>query len=332
MKILVLGGTGFLGPEVVEALVALKHTVTLFNRGKTHPGLFPDLEKLQGDRAIGDLKSLEGREWDAVIDIPAIEPKWVKGTCELLAKKVKTYAYVSTISVFNDYSKVGLKEDGQTHPEDKALDDVARMTTMGQYGPMKVRSEAIVREYFPQTATVVRPGLIVGPTDKTDRFTYWPARIDKGGDVLAPGPGTDSVQYIDLRDLGAFIAKLVTEGHSGTYNATGPAGVLTMSEFLGGCKAATSTPVTLHWADPKWLEENGVKPFQDLPMWAPGDEMAGFMRIDCSKAIEHGLAFRPLAVTARDTMDWVKTTPWVVKAGLKPAKEAELIKAWKEKK
>lgn len=330
MKILVLGGTGFLGPEIVESLVASKHTVTLFNRGKTHPGLFPDLEKLVGDRRTGDLKALENREWDVVVDVFASHPKWVKATAELLAPKCKTYVFISTISVFNDNSKPGLDESGPTFPEDASLDTVDQISNE-TYGPMKVRCEAIVRNLFPKTATIVRPGLIVGPTDPTDRFTYWPARVDRGGEVLAPGPGTDAIQFIDLRDLGAFVARLIDDGHVGTYNATGPSGNWTMAEFLGACKGATSSTVDFVWADPQWLLENEVQPFMEMTMWVPGDDMAGFMKVDCSKAISHGLTFRPVSQTARDTMDWVKTRPDTYKwqAGLSADKELALLVKWK---
>lgn len=330
MKILVLGGTGFLGPEIVEALVASKHTVTLFNRDRTNKDLFPDLEKLQGDRRAGDLKSLEGRAWDVVVDVFASQPKWVKATAELLAPKCKTYVFISTISVFNDNSKPGLDENGPTFPEDPNLDTEDAVSNEN-YGPMKVRSEAIVRQFFPKTATIVRPGLIVGPTDPTDRFTYWPARIDRGGEVLAPGPGADPVQFIDLRDLGLFVATLINDGHVGTYNATGPGGKWTMSEFLSACKGATKSIVDLIWADPDWLLEQQVQPFMELPLWVPGAEMAGFMTVDCGKAIAHGLTFRPVAQTARDTMDWVKTRPdnyrW--HAGITAEREQELLKRWK---
>lgn len=332
MKILVLGGTGFLGPEVVESLVASRHTVTLFNRGKTNPTLFPDLEKLTGDRRAGDLKSLEGREWDVVVDVFASHPKWVKATADLLAKTCKTYVFVSTISVFNDNSTPGTKEDGSTFPEDASLDSADQITNE-TYGPMKVRCEAIVRERFPRTATIVRPGLIVGPTDPTDRFTYWPARIDRGGEVLAPGDGSDAVQFIDVRDLGAFVAALINDGHTGTYNATGPGGNWTMREFLSACKGATPSIVDLIWADTDFLLEQGAQPFMEIPLWAPGAEMAGFMKIDCSKAISHGLTFRPVAQTAKDTMDWVKTRPdnyrW--QAGLDANKEKRILAAWKNR-
>ena len=308
MKILVLGGTGFLGPEIVKALLDRKHTVTLFNRGKTHIELFPDLERLIGDRATGDLKSLDGHTWDAVIDVFASQPKWVRATCEKLAKAAKVYAFISTISVFDDFSKAGIDESGHTFASDPKLDD-QDVITNETYGSMKVRSEEFVRQYFPQTATIIRPGLIVGPGDPTDRFTYWPVRIDHGGEVLAPGDGKDAVQFVDVRDLGEFVAKLIDEGHAGTFNATGPISELSMAEFLYGCKAATASEVHFTCVDEAWLTAQRVQPFGDLPMWSPGEASQGFMRIDCAKARAHGLTFRPLAETARDTIAWAKKRP-----------------------
>lgn len=333
MKILVLGGTGFLGPEIVQGLLDKRHTVTLFNRGRTNKELFPDLERLVGDRAKGDLKALEGRTWDAVVDVFASQPKWVRATCDKLAQAAKVYAFVSTISVFDDFSKPGIKEDGHTFDSDPKLDDLDRVSNEN-YGPMKVRSEEIVREFFPTTATIVRPGLIVGPGDTSDRFTYWPVRIDRGGEVLAPGAGRDAVQFIDVRDLGSFVARLIDEGHAGTYNATGPAGELTLAEFLHGCKAVTANEVKFTWVEEAWLAEQDVQPFADLPMWAPGAEMAGFMRIDCSKAKEHGLTFRPLAETARDVIAWSKSRGegYRLQAGWDAKREAEVLEAWKARK
>lgn len=330
MKVLVLGGTGFLGPEIVQALLDRKHTVTLFNRGRTNKELFPDLERLIGDRAKGDLAALEGREWDACIDVFASQPKWVKATCEKLAKSCKVYAFVSTISVFDDFSKPDIDENGHTFASDPKLDELDRVTNEA-YGAMKVRSEEQVRTYFPETATIVRPGLIVGPGDTSDRFTYWPVRIDHGGQVLAPGEGKDAVQFVDVRDLGNFVARLIDEGHVGTYNATGPAGELSLAELLHGCKAATASDVRFTWVDEKWLLEQGVQPFGDLPMWAPGAEMAGFMRINCTKAKSHGLTFRPLAETARDTIAWAKKRPadYKMRAGWDLPREAEVLAKWK---
>ncbi len=332
MNVLVLGGTGFLGPEVVEELIARKHKVTIFNRGRTNPGLFPDVEKLQGDRR-DNLTALENRSWDVVIDVHASHAKWVKASCELLKKTCKVYVFVSTISVFNDYSKPGIAEDGPTFPMNPELDKEDRISN-ATYGPQKVRCEALVREHFPQTATIVRPGLIVGPSDPTDRFTYWPVRVDRGGEVLAPEPKDSTVQFVDARDLGAFIAQLVTDGHVGTYNATGPGSPLSMAEFLYGCRAATTSDVKFTWVDSQFLLDNKVGPFMEMPLWVPGDEMVGFMKIDCSKAMSVGLKFRPLAETARDTIAWAKTRPAEHKwgAGLNAEKEKTVLAAWHARK
>ena len=329
MKVLVLGGTGFLGPEIVESLIARKHTVTLFNRGKSHPTLFPDVEKLIGDRN-SDLKALENRSWDVVIDVPASLPSWVIKTTELLKKNVKRYVFVSTISVFNDFAKAGINEDGPKFEAPESLDTETKITNE-LYGPLKLRCEDIVNKAYASNATIVRPGLIVGPNDPTDRFTYWPVRVDKGGDILAPGDGSSLVQFVDARDLGEFIAKLIDDGHNGIYNATGPASPLRFDEFLYGCRAATSSKMKFVWADEKFLLDNQVGPFMEMTMWVPGDDMAGFMKVDCSKAISHGLTFRPVSQTACDTMDWVKTRPDTYKwqAGLLADKEQALLTKWK---
>jgi 2'-hydroxyisoflavone reductase len=330
MNILVLGGSGFLGPDIVEPLVKQGHTVTLFNRGKTRPGLFPELEKLVGDRN-NDLKALEGRAWDVVVDVPATLPLWVKMSTALLVKNCKRYVFVSSVSVYDDFSSKGMDEAGQTFDVDPALDQATKPSNE-LFGPMKRRCEAIVQEMFNEHATIVRPGLIVGPDDPTDRFTYWPARIDRGGEVLAPMPQDMPVQFIDSRDLGAFIAKLIDDGHTGTYNATGPGSLLTMDQMLYGIRAATSSPVSFTWVDTAFLLGR-AGPFMEVPLWVPGEEMKGFMSLDCSKAVSHGLSFRPLADTARDIMAWVKTLPpdrkWV--AGLKPEKEQQIMADWKKR-
>lgn len=325
MKVLVLGGTGFLGPEIVESLIARKHEVTLFNRGKSKPKLFPDIETLIGDRN-SDLKALEGRAWDVVIDVPASLPSWVIKTTELLKRNVARYIFVSTISVFDDYSKVGIAEDGSKFEAPASVDSETKVTNE-TYGALKVRCEDIVNAAYGKNATIVRPGLIVGPNDPTDRFTYWPVRVDRGGDILVPGNGSSLVQFVDSRDLGAFIAQLADDGHTGTYNATGPASPLRFDEFVYGCRAATSSQVKFVWADEQFLLDNDVGPFMEMSLWVPGDDMKGFMAIDCSKARSVGLSFRPLAETARDTIAWAKTRPESYKwgAGLDAEKEKALL-------
>lgn len=334
MKLLVLGGTGFLGPQIVQAALARKHTVTLFNRGKTNAELFPETEKLQGDRN-GDLASLAGKKWDAVIDVPATLPRWVKLSADALKDACKQYLFISTVSVYDDYSKP-VDESAHTFDVDPKLDDIKRITNenMNLYGSLKRRCEAIVSETFGERgAVIVRPGLIVGPDDPSDRFTYWPVRVDRGGTVLAPGNGKDGVQFVDAHDLGAFVVKLLEDGHAGTYNATGPASDLSMAEFLYGCRAATSSEVKFEWVDTQFLLEQGVQPFSEIPMWIPGADHEHFMRIDCSKAKSVGLNFRPLGLTAKATTVWAGTRPkdyrW--QAGLSAEREAAILEAWKNR-
>jgi 2'-hydroxyisoflavone reductase len=331
MTILILGGTGFLGPDIVEAATARGHTLTLFNRGKTNPNLFPGVEKLIGDRK-SDLSALKDRGWDVVIDVPATHPKWVRDTCELLAARCKTYVFVSTVSVYNNFSKP-VDESGPTFQPTAELEKAEKVNDL-TYGPMKRRCEQIVEEFFPKTATIVRPGLIVGPEDPTDRFTYWPVRIDRGGEVLAPMPMTQPVQFVDSRDLGSFIVNLIDDGHVGTYNATGPSSELTMAELLYGCRAATSGDVKFTWVDEAFLLDQQVGPFMEMPMWVPGEAMKAFMQIKCDKARSVGLSFRPLADTARDIIAWARTQPADRKtmAGLSAEKEKQILAAWHARK
>src|SRR5688572_19832884 len=245
MKILILGGTAFLGPELVEAAQQHGHELTLFNRGRTNPHVFPDLEKLRGDRdpkKDEGLKALEGRKWDAVIDTSGYVPRIVSASAELLAPNIKQHGFVSSISVYPEDHRAGADESA---PVGKMQDEPVE--TMGasfeNYGPLKALCEQAAERAMPGRATNVRPGLIVGPGDPTDRFTYWPVRIDRGGEVLAPSPQDAPVQFIDVRDLAEWIIKLVQDGHAGLFNATGPRGKLSFAEFLYGCKAATNSVV-----------------------------------------------------------------------------------------
>jgi len=328
MKILILGGTAFLGPQIVEAARARGHVLTLFNRGKTNPGLFPDIEKLRGDRD-GDLASLEGRKWDAVVDTSGFVPRLVTMSAALLAPNVKQYVFVSTISVFGEGLKPGTAEDGPlaTTP-DESSEDVQMY-----YGALKALSEKAATKAMSGRAWNVRPGLIVGPGDKSDRYTYWPVRIAKGGEVLAPGDGNDPVQYIDVRDLAAFIVLGVEHNLSGTYNATGPAKTLVMKKMLEGIKKGTGGDAKFTWVATDFLEKKEIAPWRDIPVWVPsrnGEE--GFTQISCAKAIAAGLTFRPVAATAKDTLAWFKTLPedrrGKLLAGISADKEKELLAAW----
>jgi len=328
MKILILGGTAFLGPQIVEAAQARGHVLTLFNRGKTNPGLFPDIEKLHGDRN-GDLKSLEGRKWDAVVDTSGFVPRLVSLSATLLAPNVKQYVFISTISVFAQDIKPGTAEDGTlaTMP-DETNEEVPKY-----YGALKALSEKAATKAMSGRAWNVRPGLIVGPGDKSDRYTYWPVRVAKGGEVLAPGDGNDPVQYIDVRDLAAFIVLGVERNLTGTYNATCPAKTLTMKKFLEGVHKGAGGTAKFTWVSADFLEKKEVSPWSDLPVWVPrGDGGVGMTQLSCAKAIAAGLTFRPVANTAKDTLAWFKTLPedrrGKLAAGITADKETELLAAW----
>lgn len=336
LKILMLGGTGFLGPAEVEYALARGHTVTLFNRGRTNPHLFPDTEKLVGDRATGDLSALEGRRWDAVLDTSANIAAWVRGSADALEDSVGRYLFVSSLSAHTDNGVVGQKEDAPVFDHAAYEDAVARNASMGEaFGPNKAEAERIVHATFGERGLVVRPGLIVGPGDRSDRFTYWPVRIDRGGEVLAPGDGTDLVQIVDVRDLGRFLVHLVEQEASGTYNAVGPRSPMSLPEMLHGIRAVTASDVSFTWVAADFLREHEVGAWMEMPVWVyPGPETRGFMAWDCSKAIAAGLEFRPLVDTARDTLTWWKArgpdAP-ALRTGLAPEKEAAILAAWRER-
>ncbi len=335
LRILILGGTGFIGPAQVEYAIARGHTVTLFNRGRTNPGLFPNVEKLVGDRNAPDgYAALAGnREWDVVIDNPTTLPRWVRGAADALAKRTKHYIYVSTISVYRDYSQPGMAENGPLH---EAGDPAAERMGQGNtgYGPLKVRSELDAQERFGPNVTIVRPGLIVGPGDLSDRFSYWPVRIEKGGEVLAPGTPNDPTQYVDARDLGEWMIRLAENRTFGVFNATGPKSPTTMAELLYGIKAVTTSDARFTWVDADFLQAQQVAAWSEMPVWAPPrGGMTGFMRVDCAKAYAAGLTFRPLADTARDTLAWYHTRPADqqerLRAGIAPEKEQTVLAAWR---
>ncbi len=340
-RLLILGGTGFIGPHMVEYALSRGHEVTLFNRGQTNTHLFPDVEKLVGDRN-DNLTALEGREWDVVLDNHSTLPRWVNQTAQLLKDSAEQYIHVSSISVYAvdtpelqgwrqaepgsaERERIRIDEDSAVLvlPEGHEGEEVTGMT----YGPFKALAEQEARDAFPDRATIVRPGLIVGPGDRSDRFTYWPVRIDRGGEILAPGDGRDEVQIIDVRDLTAWIVRLAEGGISGTFNATGPEALLSMAEMVYGIRAVTTSPVKFTWADAEWLREHEVRPWSDMPVWIPGDPQS-YVRVD--RAIEQGLTFRSLAETSIDTIEWHKTRPEQqrsqLRSGLAPDREAELLR------
>lgn len=335
-RILILGGTGFIGPYQVQYALDRKHQVTLFNRGQTNSNLFPGVPRLVGDRNAPDgHAALKSGTWDVVIDNPTTNPKWVRGAGEALKGRVGQYIFVSTISVFSDYSKPGMDENGPLHePTDinKEFDRNAQF-----YGPNKVRSEMeAVAQFGKDKVTIVRPGLIVGPGDLSDRFSYWPVRIDKGGEILAPGTPNDPVQYIDAHDLSEWIVRLGETRTTGTFNATGPKSPTTIAEMLYGIKAVTSSDAKFTWVPADFLAQHQVRAWSEMPVWQPGQgRTAGFMAIDCRKAYAAGLTCRPLADTAKATLDWYKTRPAAeqerARAGIAPEKEKAVLAAWHAK-
>jgi 2'-hydroxyisoflavone reductase len=328
-RILILGGTGFLGPQIVEAAQKRGHTLTLFNRGKTNPGLFPDVEKLHGDRD-GNLKALEGRKWDAVVDTSGYVPRIVHDSATLLKGAVPHYVFISTLSVYGDTSKPGMDESASL----ATIPDPATEKVTGEtYGALKALCEQAAEKAMPGQVATIRPGLIVGPGDPTDRFTYWPVRVARGGEVLAPGSPSDPVQFVDARDLGEWVVKVIEDRVLGIYNAVGPKEELTLGRLLEACNAVGGGKATFTWANAGFLEEQKVAPWSDMPVWVPpvGDG-AGFARTSAAKAIARGLAFRPVEETVRGTLDWHRTLPSdrqeKLKSGLTPDREAEVLAAW----
>ncbi|HUP46739.1 MAG TPA: NAD-dependent epimerase/dehydratase family protein [Thermoanaerobaculia bacterium] len=333
LRILILGGTGFTGPHQIRYAVARGHKVTMFNRGKTNPGLFPGVEHLRGDRN-GELDALKNREWDAVIDVPATLPRWVRDTAQLLRDKAGQYVYISSLSAYRDNSKPGVDED---QPVAELKDPTVEQVTGETFGGLKALAEEEARKAFGSRATIIRPGLIVGPGDPTDRFTYWPVRIARGGDVLAPGDPLNPVQIIDARDLAEWIIRVVEQRAFGTYNAIGPAGTMTFSEMLGGIRGVVpgSVPVKLVWVPADFLEAQKVAPWSDMPVWIPAQgDYAGFGLRSNAKAIAAGLTFRPLADTARATLEFHESRPadrkGKLRAGVTAEREKEVLAAWKE--
>ena len=324
MNILILGGTRFLGRHLVDAALARGHSVTLFNRGKSNPGLFTQIEIILGDRET-DLNKLAGRRWDAVIDTCGYLPRIVRLSAQALREAVESYVFISSISAYADFSQIGITE---ASPLAAMPDETVEEITGETYGPLKVLCEQAVEAEFPGRALLIRPGLIVGPHDPTDRFTYWPFRIAGGGEVLAPEKPEVPVQIIDGRDLAEFTLNLIEAKATGAYNATGPDYNLTLGELLATCQQVSSSNAIFRWASVEFLTRNKVAAWSDLPVWVPDSpENAGFSKVNISKAIAAGITFRPLAETVRDTLAWAATRPadhpW--RAGLTAEREAELL-------
>jgi 2'-hydroxyisoflavone reductase len=327
-----LGGTSFVGRYLVEAALAEGHTVTLFTRGRTNLDLFPQCERLVGDR-IGNISALEGRRWDAVADTTGFHPDVVARSNGVLAGRIGFYLFVSTISVYADYGRQGVDEDSPVARLDNdAL--IARRDT-GAYGPLKARCEEVAEEAFPGRTLIVRCGLIVGPHDNVKRFTYWPRRVAIGGEVLAPGKRRRMIQVIDVRDLADWMSSMISRQRPGIFNATGARS--TMGELLEQSKAISRSDASFTWCSDDFLVENRVKPQTELPLWSPlrpGQD--GHYGIANERAIAEGMTFRGLATTVRDTLAWVGDAPAHTvgqggPVGLSPEREAELLDAWQRR-
>jgi len=328
MKILVLGGTAFLGRTIVESALAGGHELTLFNRGQRNPELFPDVEQIHGDR-LTDLSLLHGRNWDAVVDTSGYVPRAVDLSSSFLKDATDQYLFISTVSVFKDMAVAGQNEEAELATlEDPTVEEVTGET----YGGLKVLCEEVIHKAFDKRALIVRPGLIVGPNDYTDRFTYWPVRMSRGGDVLVPDVKDQPVQIIDVRDISAWCVDLLERQVTGTFNATGPQNPYTLEEMLRTC--AERTESNLIWVDKEFVIKNEVKPWAELPLLLDLDgSHDGMLQFDVSKASQAGLKMRPLSETVVDTRAWALSRPtdYTLKAGLDPERETELLSAWKSR-
>ena len=339
LRILILGGTGFTGPFQVNYALARGHKITLFNRGKRPSPEWPgEVEQLHGDRSTGDLKSLEGREWDVCFDNPTSVPSWVRDAGAVLKGKVGHYLFISTISVYADPSKAGIDEDqplaqyggkdAMAETRDTLLADIENL-----YGPLKALSEKEALKQFGDTVTIVRPGYIVGPRDETDRFTYWPHRVAAGGEVLVPGDGSDPVQVIDGRDLAEWMVRLAEARRLGTFNAVGPDYTLSTIALVHGIHAVTGGRARFTHVSQSFLEEHKVGFGDELPIWEPANgRYGGFGSVSNARALAAGLTFRPLATTVADLLAWFRSQPAerqaTLRAGMSRAREAELLAAW----
>ncbi len=312
MRVLLLGGPRFLGLAVADAALARGHELTFFNRGQTNPELYPDVERLHGDRD-GELEPLVGREWDAVVDTSGYVPRVVGASAALLGPSVGRYAYVSSISVYADLAAPVDESSTVRTLEDETVEEMG--DSYENYGPLKALCERVVGDAFRERALVIRPGLIGGPHDPTGRFTYWPHRVARGGEMLAPGPPERLVQFIDVRDLADWIVRLLEDGEGGVFNATCPG--VAWSELVDGADVT--------WVDDAFLTEHGVGEWMELPLWVASPEWAGIHLADVSRAVAAGLRFRPVAETMRDTYARASLVDGV---GLTPQREADLLAAW----
>lgn len=331
MDILIIGGTRFVGRALTEVGLAHGHNMTLFHRGQSNPDIFPDVERILGDRE-SDLANLGDRQWDVVIDTCGYFPRVVRDAAEYLKDKVKRYVFISTISVYTESSEIGRDEDTELATlEDETTEEITGET----YGGLKVLCEQAAEAVMPGRVIQIRPGLIVGPHDPTNRFTYWPIRVRKGGDVLVPDDGSTPSQFIDVRDLADFTMKCIEDDTIGIFNATGPDYPLTIQNVLDTSKAVSGSDANFVYTDGDWLQEKEVGAWMEIPLWIPNAEGQALMQLSIQRAVDKGLKFRPLEDTIRDTLAWYDEINGDEKewqAGLNPEKEAELLAEYEAKK
>jgi 2'-hydroxyisoflavone reductase len=336
LKILLLGGTRFIGIHMTELALARGHSVTFFNRGRTKAELFPQVEKLLGDRD-GNLDALQGRKWDAVIDTSGYVPRHVRLSAELLAPRVQQYLFISTIGLYADFSKANDESSAIAK-----IDDEQREDWENAYGPLKALCEKAAATAMPGRTTMVRPGLIVGPEDSTDRYTFWPARAARGGEMIAPGDRAAPYQIIDARDLAAFCLDMLETRTFGVFNVTSPSRKFTIGDVVDESVAAAvalarpSPAPRPVWISTEFLTEQKVAPFSDMPAWLPpGGEMGGLHQTNVERAMQAGLKISPLQKTTRDTLAWHLARPAAerekLKAGITPEREKEVLAAWHAK-
>jgi len=326
LNILVLGGTGFIGPHLVNYAMGRGHKITLFNRGRTNTHLFPDAEKLVGDRN-DNLEALEGRRWDAVIDNSGYTPQQLALSVGLLKNACDQYLFTSTRSVYNEFTADVMDEDAPVGPK-----DIPESEWDG-YGPNKVLAERVVQEGFGARTLITRPPVIVGPGDRSDRFTYWVDRIDDGGEILVQGDPTDPIQFVDVRDLSEFYVHLIESSTTGIYNPEGPGSALNTAGLVHGIKAITSTPSSFKWVDWDFLLEEGETPQGSLAFWQPPrGRYLNYGRMVNGRAISKGMKYRPLAVIAKDTLDWHRKRDQAaqdkLRTGLTRERESALLMKW----
>ena len=335
LKILFLGGTGFLGPHTVQYAMDRGHEVTLFNRGQTNSDMFPELEKIVGNRdpqVDAGLTGLKGRSFDAVIDTSGYVPRVVGASSQLMADQAEQYLFVSTIGQYD-----GWLEGENFRTEDTpgaTLEDPATEDVRTHYCALKAYCERAAESAMPGRVTQIRPGLIVGPRDRTDRFTYWPVRADRGGEMLAPGKPSDLTQYIDVRDLARFMVHCVEQKLTDSYNCICPP--LPMGDFLSACVEETGKDTSLTWIPADFLADNGLLPWQQLQMWADSDSpMAGSLTWSADKALQAGMEISPIRDTIRATLDWFYSLPEerqaMLGSGPSTEQEAQVLAAWREK-